>query len=228
MDKFINRLKFYGIGFGIGLVFVFMFFQNRGCSWLPSNRVKNSILDRIIVVSDSEKALLKSKGITNDEIINLLNSGNVDFDKSIKDGKTKIYYLADDHAKLFFTLPKDNMISEVKLANKSVYKISNTADGLGDLVHFPKDDNLVFVDSSKVLTCKQEELGFINQQLILKSLKKSGKIDFKKTFYFKKPKPTVFFTYLDPKKNRIGSKTVWYKNKITIKSFETPFETNCK
>lgn len=228
MDKFLGRLKYYGVGFGIGLVFVFMFFQNRGCSWLPSNRVKNSILERAIVVSDSEKELFKSKGITNDEIIELLNSGSIDFDKSIKEGKTKIYHVHNDKIKLFFTLPKDNFISEVKLANKSVSKITNSSTGFGEFIHFPNDEDLIFVDSSAILTCQQEALGFINQRLILKSLKKSGKIDFTQTFYFKKPRPSVFVNYLDEKKNIIGSKIVWYKNKMTIKSFVIPFETNCK
>lgn len=228
MDKFLNRLKFYGIGFGFGLVFVLLFFQNRGCSWLPSNRVKNSILDRVIVISDAENVLLKEKGIGKKEIMELLNSGDIDFDKSIRDGETKIYHISNDKTQIYFTLPKDNFISEVKLANKNVAKITNSSEGLGAMIHFPKDSNLVFVDSMRILTCQQEALGFINQKLIFKSLQKTGKIDFSKTFYFKKPRPMVYFTYLDLKKNRIGSEAVWYKNKITIKSFDLPYETNCK
>lgn len=228
MNKFINRLKYYGIGFGLGLVFVFFFFQNRGCSWLPSNRVKNSILDRVIVVADEEQQLLKAKGIGKDEVMELLNTGSVEYDKSVKEGNTKIYMLYNDKHKVYFTLPKDNFISEVKLANRNVSKITNSSEGFGTMIHFPNDKNLVHVDSNKILTCQQEALGFINQQLILKSLKEHGRIDFAKTFYFKKPRPMVYFVYPDSKKNTIGSKAVWYKNKITIKSFDIPFETNCK
>ena len=64
MKSWIKRLKFYGIGFGIGLFFVAFFFQNRGCSWLPSNRVKNAILDRLIVVSDETESTMKLKDLT--------------------------------------------------------------------------------------------------------------------------------------------------------------------
>ncbi|MES2587762.1 MAG: hypothetical protein V4622_02210 [Bacteroidota bacterium] len=227
MDKFINRLKYYGVGFGIGLLFVFMFFQNRGCSWLPENRVKNSILERVIVISDDEKATLKSKGIKNEEVIELLNSGEIDYEKSVKEGKTKIYFLSNDKIKIYFTLPENNYISEVKYANKSVSKILNSTTGMGDLIHFPNDKDLIYVDSAKVLSQQQEELGFINQKLILKSLKKSGQIDFSKTFYFKKPRPIVYLTYKDTKGFPISSKTYWYKNKITIKSFEKAI-TNIK
>ena len=212
----------------MGLIFVFFFFQNRGCSWLPSNRVKNSILDRVIVVSDEEQAVLKSKGINKQVILDLLNFGSVEFDRSVKEGNTKIYLLSDDEHKVYFTLPKDNFISEVKSAGKKRSQIENTASGFGRMIHFPNDENLVHVDSSSILTCQQEALGFINQKLILKNLKEKGRIDFSKTFYFKKPRPEVYFTYPDPKKNTIGSKAVWYKNKITIKSFDIPFETGCK
>lgn len=228
MDKFLNRLKYYGFGFGLGLIFVFLFFQNRGCSWLPTNRVKNSILDRLIVISEKEDSLLKSHKISKDDVINLLNTGDVNFDKSLKEGNTKIYFISDQHVSLYFTLPKNNYISEVRMANKPVTHINNTTKGLGNLLHFPNDENLIYVDSSKILTCQQEELGFINQKLILKSLKKDGKIDFGQSFYFKKPKPIIYLKYRTPKNELIGSQTFWYKNKITIKSFDLPFETSCK
>ena len=52
---FLRRLVYYLIGFGIGLIMVIFFFQNRGCSWLPENKVKETILRKIII---SEKHLL--------------------------------------------------------------------------------------------------------------------------------------------------------------------------
>jgi hypothetical protein len=228
MNKFINRLKYYGVGFGIGMVFVFFFFQNRGCSWLPKNRVKNSILDRALVVSTVEEKTLQAKGIKKSDIIELLNTGDVDFEKSATEGKTKIYYLSNNKHKVFFTLPADNYISEVKYANKSVFKVTNTLKGEGKFLHFPNDPDLVYVDSTKILGCQQEVLGFINQKLILKSFKEHGRIDFSKSFYFKKPRPIIYLNYKDSKGNAIGSKTFWYKNKITIKTFDIPFENSCK
>jgi hypothetical protein len=228
MNKFVNRLKYYGVGFGIGMVFVFFFFQNRGCSWLPANRVKNSILDRALVVSEEENKVLSKKGVKIDDIIELLNTGDVDFEKSITEGKTKIYYLSNDKIKVFFTLPKDNYISEVKYAQRPVSKVTNTLKGKGKFLHFPNDPDLIYVDSNKVLGCQQEVLGFINQKLIFKAIKESGEVDFDKTFYFKKPRPICYINYKDAKGNMIGSKTYWYKNKITIKSFDIPFENSCK
>ena len=68
MDSIFRRLKYYGIGFGAGLVFVIFFFQNRGCSWLPDNRVKNSILDRVLVLPETEAVQMKKFGLTKKDL----------------------------------------------------------------------------------------------------------------------------------------------------------------
>jgi hypothetical protein len=93
MTTFLRRLKYYGIGFGVGMIFVFFFFQNRGCSWLPDNRVKNSILDRVLVMSSDEMFHFHKATIYNEDIIALLNDGDVDFKKSKTEGEMKIYFI---------------------------------------------------------------------------------------------------------------------------------------
>jgi len=228
MTTFLNRLKVYGIGFGIGLVFVFFFFQNRGCSWLPGNRVKNAILDRVIVVSDEEAALLKSKGITNKEIIALLNEGKVDFEKSKKDTESKIYYLANGATAVYFTLPSESFIAEVKAAGQPVSKIKNTTEGLGRFIHFPKDDDLIFADTLAKMTCQQEQIGMIQSRMILKSLQQNGTIDFAKTHFNVTPKAEQYINFNDPKGRRIGANAVWYKNKITLHTLDLPFQDTCR
>ena len=92
MESFLRRLKYYGLGFGFGLLFVFFFFQNRGCSWLPSNRVKNSILERLIVIPDAQLEALKASGYSKKDVIALLNDGDVDFSESRKQTNPKVYF----------------------------------------------------------------------------------------------------------------------------------------
>jgi len=236
MDSFLRRLKYYGIGFGIGLIFVFFFFQNRGCSWLPSNRVKNSFLDRVIVVPDDQLQLMKEKNLTEKDIVSVLNDGDVVFDKSKKKGNTKVYLLekeieGEGIIQFYFTLPQESFLSEVHFVNKNgngVEKIKNTTHGFGSIIHFPKDDNLVFVDTTSKLTCQQDALGLINPLDIYALLKKNGKVDFSKTNYLKKPKAEQYLVFTDKKNRLIGCKAIWYKNKINITSFDVPFEVNCK
>lgn len=236
MSTFLNRLKVYAIGFGIGLIFVFFFFQNRGCSWLPDNRVKNSILDRVIVVPEAEASKLAAKGISSEDVIGLLNDGKVNFRKSDKDAKSKVYFLEKDNVKLFFTLPEESFISEVKLADQPVSKIRNSVSGTGKLIHFPKDDELVYPDTLSKVTCQLEAMGMLQTNLILKSLEKNGTVDFARSDFKLKAraatveglKPMQYLYFNDPKGRRIGAQSVWYKNKITMIVFDLPFENDCK
>jgi hypothetical protein len=232
MDSLLRRLKFYGIGFSIGLVFVLIFFQNRGCSWLPSNRIKNSFLDRVIVLPENEANTLKKLHLTHKDIINVLNDGDVVFSKSLKKGKTKVYHLEKEFDNkgllhFFFTLPDESFISEVHISEHKATQVKNTLTGSGEILHFPKDDNLVFVDSSQFVTCQQSELGLINPIDILKLMKKQSIIDFSKTNYKASPKAVQYIQSFDKKHRLIGAHAIWYKNKINITDFVLPFKSNC-
>ncbi len=226
MSTFIKRLKFYGIGFGIGLIFVFFFFQNRGCSWLPSNRVKNAILDRLIVVSDSTDKVMKARNITMDDIVLALNDGEVYFKESDKDNASKVYIIEKDDIKYAFTLPYESFISEVQIRDKNAV-IKGTSKGEGKIIHYPMDDNLVFPDTTKLVTCQQEALGLIEPKKILKLIKSTGKIDFEKTNLNVQPKPEHYI-HFTKNGQEIGTKMIWYKNKLNIISFYAPKADSCQ
>ena len=135
MKSFTRRLKYYGFGFGLGLIFVFFFFKNRGCSWLPENRVKNTILDRLIVVPESTANKLEELGLDKDDIINVLNDGDVAFSDSDKSGESKKYLLERDGVNYVFTLPYESCISEVYIS-KSVHKVEAQEEGFGEIISF--------------------------------------------------------------------------------------------
>ena len=232
MDSFLRRLKYYGIGFGIGLVFVLFFFQNRGCSWLPSNRVKNSFLERLIGVSDSQFVAMNKIGINTKELISVLNDGEVNFGASRKSTNPKVYELEKEingkETKFYFTLPEESFIAEVFLADRSIGKIQNSRSGFGKIIHFPNDETIVYVDSSRLLSCQQMEIGFIDPKSMLQAIKKTGKIDFEKSRLDLSPKPEHYLSFKDKKGVWIGAKAVWYKTKINISSFELPYSTDCE
>ncbi|MES2800092.1 MAG: hypothetical protein V4638_08745 [Bacteroidota bacterium] len=232
MDSFLRRLKYYGIGFGIGMVFVFFFFQNRGCSWLPSNRVKNSILERVLVISEDENVVLKDKNLTKKDIVNALNNGSVDFGESKKHGKLKVYQVDfeknEKSIKLFFTLPEESFICEVNLSAKNAHKVYNTKEGKGNVLRFPNEKNLIFVDTLASLSCQLKEMKFENNSKLFQNWKQFVQIDFQKSQLSMSPKPEHYFEFKDKKGNLIGSKSIWYKNKINISSFVLPYESECK
>jgi hypothetical protein len=232
MDSIFKRLKYYGVGFGIGLVFVLLFFQNRGCTWLPSNRVKNSILDRVLVLPEDQESALKQKGLSQEDIYLMLNTGEVNFKNSIKEGNPKVYALekelkGSEMITMYFTLPKESFISEVHISENNASNIKNTLTGTGKLIHFPKDENLVFPDTLSKVTCQQEQLKLINPKDILFLLKRSGKIDFSKSQLRLTPKPEHYILFTDKKSREIGSQMIWYKNKLNVFNFDLPFENTC-
>jgi hypothetical protein len=225
MSTFVRRLKYYGIGFGMGLVFIFFFFQNRGCSWLPGNRVKNAILDRLIVISDSTNLVLKEKGLSKDDIINALNEGDVEFDESDKHNESKIYIIEQDDIKYAFTLPYESFISEVQIRDRKK-QIAPTKKGLGNILHYPNDEYLVYPDSTKLVTCQQEALGLIEPKKILQQIKKTGRFDFEKSNLKQRPKPEHYLTFKS-KGEIIGAKIIWYKNKLNVTSFVSKKSESC-
>ncbi len=231
MKNFLRRLKFYGLGFGIGLVFVFFFFQNRGCTWLPSNRVKNTILGRVVVVNESENATFKKNGITTDEIVEFLNDGDVEFGKSKKQGNPQVYSITKDvngkEVELWFTIPADGYISEVKWPSGSIFKAKDSDKGMGRMIHFPNVESLVYLDSNKRLTCQQERLGLIAPKEIVNRLKKTGKVDFSRSNLKAQPYPKQYILFTNKKGVSIETETHWYQEHIQISEFILKDTVDC-
>ncbi len=231
MESFARRLKYYGIGFLIGLLFVAFFFQNRGCSWLPSNRVRNAFLDRLIVVPENQQLSLKKEHISNAEILNALNNGDVYFSESVKNTATKVYKVVGDFSDkehtFYFTLPKESFICEVHVIESSAKSVKNTTRGKGKIIHFPNDKNLVFVDTNALVKCQQTSLGLKKSKKIVRLMKRSGYIDFEKSNLDARPKAEHYIEFQGNNGGVIGVKAIWYKSKITISSFESNEKMNC-
>lgn len=225
MKPFLRRLKYYGIGFGIGSIFVFFFFQNRGCSWTPSNRVKNAILDRLIVISDSTAMELEENNISYEDVVEALNDGDVDFGKSDKDKKNKAYVIERDGHSFVFTLPHESFISEVFLA-KNVKDVKASTTGTGLIIRIPNDDDMVYAEEGDVIGCQQEKLGLISNKKIYKKLKNTGRIDFEKSDLSVTPKPEHYMTIVN-NGDTIGMTMIWYKTKLNISSFDHPSLEDC-
>jgi hypothetical protein len=92
MKTFKERIKYYIIGLGMGVIAVAFLFGERSCAWLPGNQVKNTIAVNEIIYGDSIKELMTCSFISNDQIYGLLNNdGSVDFSESKTQDSPKIY-----------------------------------------------------------------------------------------------------------------------------------------
>lgn len=229
MENFFRRLKYYAFGFGIGLIFVFIFFKNRGCSWLPSNRVKNTLLDRVIVIPESDLLALKKENIKIEDLKDILNNGVVSFNESSKHQNPKVYLIEKElnnskYNKFYFTLPEESFISELRIEKPT----SNSTNEFGKLLFFPNDDNLIFVDSSSILNCQQEKLRLLNPKDILKLLKKNGRINFSKSHLNITPKPDHTLEITLDNNKKVNLSTIWYKNKINVTELKPETKLDCE
>ena len=90
--NFFKRFLYYLSGFGLGLILVFFFFKNRGCSWLPDNRVKNIISERVLICDSSTLVKLKKMNIYTC-ILESIDKADINYSKSKKKGSPKVYNL---------------------------------------------------------------------------------------------------------------------------------------
>ncbi|MFM7387568.1 MAG: hypothetical protein ACKO5L_05360 [Bacteroidota bacterium] len=100
MENLWRRLKYYGIGFGIGLIFVVVLCRQKGCSWTPGNRVKSALLERIVFVDSADLGFLRSHAIEAKELKRFIESATVSFMDSKRHGNEKIYHFTGDLAYL--------------------------------------------------------------------------------------------------------------------------------
>jgi hypothetical protein len=175
----------------------------------------------LIVVPVDQMDFLKSKGLTEKDLVQVLNDGDVNFSESKKQGNPQVYSMEKEFEgkgklKFYFSLPKESFISEIHFSEKSANAVHNTTDGLGEIIHFPKDNDLVFVDNQGLL----KEIELKDTKQILKLIKSKGMIDFKKSNLKASPKPEHLIIFKDSKGRRMGARAVWYKNKIDISSIE--------
>lgn len=225
MDKLLRRLKFYGIGFGLGLIFIFFFFQNRGCSWLPGNRVKNAILDRVLVVSDEVRSEMNTLKLSDSLLIQALNDGDILFSESDKNEATKCYIIESGDNKYGFTLPQESFVSEAFIANNSnKFKISEK--GYGEMIRFPLDENLVYIDTNELVSCQKDMLGIENPKEALKLIKLNGRINFSESDFSVEPKAEHIIEF-EKNGKLVKAKVVWYKNKLDVLNLQFSGSEQC-
>jgi hypothetical protein len=123
-------------------------------------------------------------------------------------------------------LPKESFISEVKMAESSAHKVFNSTNGFGRFIHTPKDNYLMYPDTTQRVNCQLESIKLADPKALWKKVKTTGFIDFAKTDFTVRPKAEHCISFL-VEKDTIGSKSIWYQNKINVSTFFTPENATC-
>ncbi|MBM77598.1 MAG: hypothetical protein CL846_03890 [Crocinitomicaceae bacterium] len=191
--KFIHRLKYFFLGFGIGLMLVFFFFKDRGWDWLPNNRVLKFILTNPINIDENLNKLLSESSIETDLIFKIIENGDVNFSESQTTEKIKNYKIEYDTSKLKILVSFKDSLSTVISLNNFKPKLNGNHR---TLPLYPSDE-LFFtkilkkeIKSSDLFLCQINKYE-INFNLIQKQLNKSKLIkEFSQPY--KKPNPIYY------------------------------------
>jgi hypothetical protein len=234
MKGFWKRLRFYLVGFGIGLVFVFFFFQNRGCAWTPQNRVKNTILDKVIVAQQDEMDQMEKNNITKEILYEFMAQGDVNFSESLKDQGVypKVYIIEREVENILqrvqFSIYEDSYVSVVHYLEKEEKpQRYENLKGEGTFLRLPKDSALVYIDKSDFVQCKARGLASKNQDDLTSSMKSTGKIIFDKSDLML-PKAEQYITFKQNDTLEVEAKTIWYESRITFKDFYWDYKLPCE
>ena len=219
MENFLKRLKYYGIGFGIGFLFLIFFFKNKGCAWTPENRVKSAIFERILVLNEENKIALNKLNLSEKELIQILRNSDVNFQKSKKTDRFKVYHFdCQTHSGKEFvtliTLGKDSFLSEVILNKKNTSKAKNTVEGMGKIIFFPKERNFIYVDTTDKLICQKEIIQLRENDQIFQRIRKNGLVDFENSKLDRSPKPEHCLVFKDKMNREISAYALWHMDKI--------------
>ena len=226
MKDFFRRLKYYGLGFGIGIIMVLALFDNKGCSWFPSNRVKDNLFNRMIVVNQTNSQQIKEQGFSKSQFLKTIQNGAVDFGKSKKQGLDKVYRIdyttpKGKKAHCYMTMGDESFVSEVIFSTKKATKITPTkpeSDGEGQILFFPKNEFLFYMDSSQVFQEKMKDLGIPNDQKLNQLIRKYGQFSFSDSQLTLHPKPIhgLVFRTNNQIKNNLHIQCIWFKDKIKV------------
>ncbi|MEY3844148.1 MAG: hypothetical protein RL293_570 [Bacteroidota bacterium] len=226
MKDFFRRLKYYGLGFTIGAIMVVFMFDNKGCSWFPSNRVKDNLFNRMIVVNASSYDKITEQGFKEAEFLKTVQAGSVDFGKSKKQGLDKVYRIDYETPKgkkehCFMTMGDESFMTEIIFTSKKASQISPTnsdAELPGKILFMPKNEFLFYMDSSSVLTEKMKSIGIKNDKELNRLIRKNGRFNFSRSYLLQHPKPVhcLQFNVSKTSKEMLFVKCIWYKDKIKV------------
>lgn len=175
-NTFLRRLFYYLIGVGIGLIFVFFVFGNRGCSWLPQNKVKETITHKILISSSTK--------IPVQNIQKILEDSEVNFDKSNKKTSFKSYlfeskvnkttFYVSFYSDSYFAVVHDDLNQLQGLKRDTFLKIVNLPEEKFSLFNFDASQQLLSSLKSAEFTRENHRKTLSKNGFLLCNLQKNN------------------------------------------------------
>ena len=189
--KFSNRLKFYLIGFSLGLFLVYSIFKDRSWNWLPENKVKQFLLENPLRIYLDKNQQNYQKDISKN-IFDIIINGDVNFSRSKTDSYLKKYVIEYEEAFACFGVSFEDSLCRVLSLNNINFNFKNDSFS---------SDSIIYIDQFNLTNrFKKMEKKFakafqvkltnspLNKEDFLKNLE-SFNVDWNASFPFRKLNP---------------------------------------
>ena len=208
--KFGGRLKYYLVGFSIGIIACLIIFKGRGCEWLPNPRVLNAIQSSSIYYNPQDSCLMAENEISKKDVFLLLQNGDVNFKESNTERELATYRLKQfdteselkkyviEHNSLKMSFDLFELDSVVFISKINGLEPSANCSELSDIamaMYMPNDMTLEKLSSNalrleKGFQCEMDCFGI--SQSNIDSLFVFGNILFNYSFPNKEPNPLYY------------------------------------
>jgi hypothetical protein len=228
MESFWRRLRYYGLGFGLGLILTFGIFNTRGCSWTPENRVKDAINKRVWII-DMQKvnSFYKDHKLNDAKFYRLMQDSDISFTKSIRSGRHKVYDITftdgkKKEAHCLARMTDESFVVEFipEVKNIKEYRKMKSLSFGASIIHAPVQKHLVYSEDNPAIKEQLRSLGIPNDIQLQKELL-SGYFDYQKSRLKEQPRPihVIKFRPEDNKRRiEVSAACIWYKDKIKVYS----------
>lgn len=228
MESFWRRLRYYGLGFGLGLILTFGIFNTRGCSWMPENRVKDAMNKRVWLI-DMQKvnSFYKDHKLNDAKFYRLMQDADISFTKSIRSGRHKVYDLTftdgkNKEAHCLARMTDESFVVEFIPGVKNIkeYRKMKSSSIGASIIHTPNQKHLVYSEDNPAIKEHLRALGIPNDIKLQKELF-SGHFDYQKSRLKEQPRPIHVFQFRPENNKRrieVSATCIWYKDKIKVYS----------
>jgi hypothetical protein len=228
MESFWRRLRYYGLGFGLGLILTFGIFNTRGCSWTPENRVKDAMNKRVWIV-DMQKvnSFYKDHKLNDAKFYRLMQDADISFTKSIRSGRHKVYDITFTDGKkreahCLARMTDESFVVEFIPGVKNIkeYRKMKSSSIGASIIHTPNQKHLVYAEDNPAIKEHLRALGIPNDIQLQKALL-SGHFDYQKSRLKEQPRPVHVFQFIPQNNKRrieVSAACIWYKDKIKVYS----------
>ena len=221
--KFTQRLKYYLIGFGLGLFLVFLLFKDRTWSWLPENRVLDFIVEHPILVDKNVYPSLVDTIDLGKEVFNIVLNGSVDFSRSNTSGDIKLYHLHHNQKSIEIALSFTDSVSRIVKINQTNIPYTKNLNQSSSTIQMDNQNFISLINDitfsfNNIFNCHLRNWGFENN--IIKKNIASIDILWNESLPYKYPNPWYLsFIKLNNKKYLIhfekGDQRIRFKNIIS-------------